>query len=558
MSKRILVLFSVLALLLLGIQAADRIAAGSIRAEANEPLTEEFRTAYVAPEVKEEGPPATPPLGQSEALGDSIWGFDCQSPPDDNQCRGVEFDGHYFYVTGGGGTNHPDPNKLHFFDRDGNYIGSVDQPTTSYWGWRDIAYDGNHMYSSEGRAIDEWYVTGLPDSPVLHVVGSFPGPEDPNFAMAYDPATDHFWTANYYGSYIYEIDRSGAVINQYPSTYSIYGMTWDTICPDGPWLWVSAQGPSVVHQFDPTTGTYTGVSFPVSGIAGGCAFSEDWHPDYGIFFYGSQWYPDHVIAYEMCLKPAPSLGFVTGGGWVPGEPHDPGSKRTFGFNVHSEAGAVWGRLQFNDHETKMRVHSDTMKTLVIHGDTVANFSGDCRVDGMSGYSFECEVEDRGEPGHGVDRFSMNVSGPGGFSYSADDFLGGGNIQIHTPTDSDFAGGEFESEREPGYYPNPLLKMDEKTQQLAIGHGLSQSSPNPFAKFTIINYQLPKPLHTTLTIYDLSGKLVRTLVDKPRDMGYYAVRWNGRDEMGRAVSSGAYFYRLQAAGLTSTKKMVVVR
>lgn len=216
--------------------------------------------------------------GGSEALGDSIWGFDCQNPGDDNQCLGVEFGGDYFYVTGGGGTAHPDANRLHFFPRDGSHIGSLDQPTLSYWGWRDMAFDGSHMYSRDGPLLSEWYVTGLPDSPVLNLVGGFPGPLDPNRAVAYDPATDHFWTADFVSD-IYEFDRSGSVTRQFPNTYSVYGMAWDTICPSGPWLWLSTQDPSTVRQFDPVTGTYTGVSFPVPGTVGGCAFSEDWNPD---------------------------------------------------------------------------------------------------------------------------------------------------------------------------------------------------------------------------------------------------------------------------------------
>ncbi len=543
----------ILAFLVLTVCATDGTSSGSMGEEASEALHPVTRLADVGPLVTE-GVSSSLLSEGSKARGDSILGFDCQSPPDDNQCIGIEFDGHYFYVTGGGGTNHPDPNKLHFFDRDGNYIGSVDQPTTSYWGWKDIAYDGNHMYSSDGRAVDEWYVTGLPDNPVLHVVGSFPGPEDPNCAMAYDPATGHFWTAYYWGSHIYEFDRSGAVINQYPSIYSIYGMAWDTICPDGPWLWVSAQAaPSMVHQFDPCSGSYTGVSFPASGTAGGCAFSEDWHPEYCILFYMAQSYPDHVIAYEMCLKPS-AWGLVTGGGWIPVVSDGSRDRATFGFNVHSESRSVWGQLQFNDHGMRLKVHSDTIETLTTDaGDTVANFSGKCRVSPVGSrvgrHSFECGVMDRGEPGRGVDSFSMDIyDEDGNLYYSAGGVLGGGNIQIHQPSDGYVKGGR-EPSAKPDGHPDPPQVRD----ALLVGQTPVYSSPNPFTDKTTISFDLPSSSHAILEIYDITGRLVATLVDRQLSPGLHNASW----EIGDAPS-GVYYYKLTAGDLSTTRKLVALR
>ncbi len=76
--------------------------------------------------------------------------------------------------------------------------------------------------------------------------------------------------------------------------------------------------------------------------------------------------------------------------------------------------------------------------------------------------------------------------------------------------------------------------------------LSQNYPNPCGEFTIINYQLPKPSHTSLKIYDVAGRLVRTLVDERRKAGYYLARWDGKDTVGEKVASGIYFYRLSAS------------
>ncbi|GAG58011.1 unnamed protein product, partial [marine sediment metagenome] len=78
--------------------------------------------------------------------GDILFNYNVETSGD-NQCLGVEFDGTYFYISGGGGVGGSGINKLHFFQADGTYIASVDQGTSSGWGWRDIGYDGNHMYS---------------------------------------------------------------------------------------------------------------------------------------------------------------------------------------------------------------------------------------------------------------------------------------------------------------------------------------------------------------------------------------------------------------------------
>jgi len=214
--------------------------------------------------------------------GDILFTYDVESPSGDFQCTGVEFDGTYYYVTGG--NSGLTPNEIHIFREDGSYITSIAQPYSgSGWGWRDIAFDGNHMYASDNALIDEWYITGLPDNPEIHEVESFFGPLQKNRALAYDPETDHFWTANFDSS-IYEISRDGIVfpdiINTYENDLSIFGLAWDDSSPDGPWLWVYSQNgePAVlISQFDPRNGEYTGVIYQgpynsINDVAGGLCF----------------------------------------------------------------------------------------------------------------------------------------------------------------------------------------------------------------------------------------------------------------------------------------------
>jgi photosystem II stability/assembly factor-like uncharacterized protein len=84
------------------------------------------------------------------------------------------------------------------------------------------------------------------------------------------------------------------------------------------------------------------------------------------------------------------------------------------------------------------------------------------------------------------------------------------------------------------------------------HQLLQNRPNPFSGRTVISYSLPSAAHVTLDVYDLSGRLVETLINETKGPGIHSASWNAN---GRAA--GLYFYRLRAGDFKSTRKMVVI-
>jgi len=87
--------------------------------------------------------------------------------------------------------------------------------------------------------------------------------------------------------------------------------------------------------------------------------------------------------------------------------------------------------------------------------------------------------------------------------------------------------------------------------------LHQNMPNPFNPMATIRYKVPAEGGDVLIeVFDVSGRRVRTLVDGRCDAGSHEVTWKGRDESGRRVSSGIYFYRLTTDGYTEMLKMVV--
>jgi len=88
--------------------------------------------------------------------------------------------------------------------------------------------------------------------------------------------------------------------------------------------------------------------------------------------------------------------------------------------------------------------------------------------------------------------------------------------------------------------------------------LSQNYPNPFNPNTQIPFSVKTHAHVSLTVYNVLGQQVATLVDKELAAGNYTADWNGNSDAGSAVASGIYFYRLEAGDFVETKKMTLLK
>ncbi len=88
--------------------------------------------------------------------------------------------------------------------------------------------------------------------------------------------------------------------------------------------------------------------------------------------------------------------------------------------------------------------------------------------------------------------------------------------------------------------------------------LRQNYPNPFRAATTIPFDIRAPVKAALRIYDVSGQLIRTLVDRELDAQSYRILWDGRDAFGQPVSSGIYFYKLVAGNFSDVRKLVIAR
>jgi hypothetical protein len=90
------------------------------------------------------------------------------------------------------------------------------------------------------------------------------------------------------------------------------------------------------------------------------------------------------------------------------------------------------------------------------------------------------------------------------------------------------------------------------------YAMHQNYPNPFNPETIIKYDLPKKAEVSLKIYDISGKLVKTVVSGEKEAGYHSVVWDGTDDADRAVTSGVYVYRLETDDFDKTRKCLLLK
>jgi hypothetical protein len=105
----------------------------------------------------------------------------------------------------------------------------------------------------------------------------------------------------------------------------------------------------------------------------------------------------------------------------------------------------------------------------------------------------------------------------------------------------------------------IVGVEEDTPYLIPNsYSLSQNSPNPFHNSTTIRYALPIDGQVSLKIYDITGRVVRTLVDEEQTSGYYVINWDGRNDRGEETISGIYFTQFSSSRFSSTKKTIFLR
>ena len=113
--------------------------------------------------------------------------------------------------------------------------------------------------------------------------------------------------------------------------------------------------------------------------------------------------------------------------------------------------------------------------------------------------------------------------------------------------------------------NAVLRIEAPPRATAVAqpplpadYALAQNRPNPFNAQTAIAYRLPTATDARLAIYNARGQIVQQLIDTHASAGYHEVIWDGRDDRGRVLASGLYFYRLQTPQGALTRRLVLLK
>ncbi|HDI52497.1 MAG TPA: T9SS type A sorting domain-containing protein [Bacteroidetes bacterium] len=106
--------------------------------------------------------------------------------------------------------------------------------------------------------------------------------------------------------------------------------------------------------------------------------------------------------------------------------------------------------------------------------------------------------------------------------------------------------------------NVEKQPEDKTKAVPEGHSLFQNYPNPFNASTTIECRLSRASRLNLDLYDLVGRLVRTLTNSWEKAGTYRIKWDGCDALGKQVSSGIYLCRMNTGNFVATTKIVLIR
>jgi hypothetical protein len=103
-----------------------------------------------------------------------------------------------------------------------------------------------------------------------------------------------------------------------------------------------------------------------------------------------------------------------------------------------------------------------------------------------------------------------------------------------------------------------VELSVEEEPLPEEFAIQQNYPNPFNPSTQILYALPEQSNVVITIYNMLGGKVRTLVNSVQDAGYRTALWNATNDYGNPVSAGMYIYTIQAGKYYEAKKMILLK
>lgn len=467
---------------------------------------------------------------------DLIFSAEISQTLEDQYIVGAEFVDNHFYVTGGNNTI--DPNQVYVLDDFGQLEFQFDQWSSPGWGWRDLTYDGAYIYGSDDEIIDAFDPEG---NPVPEM--NFAGPLSPNRALAYDPVTDHFWTASF-SSPLYEFDRDGNIIwSDSTGLTGVYGLAWDDGSVDAPHLWLFDQSgtpQTTYYQFDPIHHRFTSVIYNMPNlpgstdqIAGGLFCTGQWDVNDWVLGGITQGTPYdqvfiieiideiHTASIDITLVPLYSPILI------------PASGGSFQFYILVDnqpppqtVGQMWCEYIPPDSTNPTFLKRPVRMIF----DPVP----------MAWYKVQ-DVPTRAPSG--VYSYIVTIG------IYPDQYWKADTLYLEKLTT-----GEGPVINSWDSHTSPVSPENIRTGELVTQAARSVSIfPNPFNFSTAIRYRLVENCFVHLSVYDISGREVAELVNDWQIAGVHEAIFDGAE-----MVSGVYVYILDAGELRAKGKMVLMK
>jgi len=506
---------------------------------------------------------------RSVAVGDTV---------DDDRIEGVVFANDHYYFSGANGA---DSSLIYCLDRDGVLVDSIEQPTHTHYGMKDIEWDGEYLWGSGDSVITCFTTRG-------EVITTFSAPYNPCNNIAWDSDNDLLWVSGTTTNLINGMDRAGNIVHSLPRLgLRMYGLGYWPDDPDGNKLYlVTNPGPPDPRPLIYKMNTETGDTIRAKTLelpAGatdfkGCYISNQFDVYSWVLMTVANIAPgsggDRLQIYQLdARKDWLNLDLWSGGlqtqerqdfvltlntAGLPDTLFEGEMRFTHNADDNSMVMHVWlnvlGERQPGPFGLAIPADNDTLTALPLHGDTLhvegLQFAWNRSIDpndlDVVMYRFNIGVGDR--------RVALPLQFDTTLTVNPDTL--GLAISIDQPVIwyvEAVSGNETtESTSRFRLHVKPnAVDLDKFVKPFEFA--LSPASPNPFNSRTTIRYSLDKDAAVSLRLYDLEGRSVATLVQGSEKAGWHKLTLDGND-----LSSGVYMLRLESRGRMLTSKVTMVK
>ena len=437
---------------------------------------------------------------------------------------------------------------------------SFDYVTIKYTPEGDTAW--LRRYNGPGDGTDDAYAIAVSDSGYIYVTGSSRGDgTNADYAtIKYNPNGDTVWVRRYNGPENY-IDYGRAIAVDGSNNVVVTGTSYDTAghldyvtikyAPNGDTLWLRRyKGPGDDYDEAWAIAVDSIGNAYVTGYSTGSGTSQDYatiryYPNGDTAWVRRYNGPANGTDYAKAIAVDDS-GFV----YVTGYSDSTGTYQDYATIKYDSSGnEVWVRRY--DYGVS---GSDQPYAIAVDGSNNVYITGMSGGGGATGFDYATiKYHSNGDTA-----WVMRYNGPAngsdyGQAIAVDD---SGNVYVTGYSEGSGTGDDYCTIK---YVQTPSGVKDETgDRERPSEFDLSQNYPNPFNPTTKIEFTLAKSGFVTLQIYDVGGRKVRTLVSEELSSGYKSVLWDGKNEAGKDVASGVYFYQLKIGDFSEPKKMLLLK